>query len=145
MQQKDKITVPNKLLFEQVLDYIGKGKHVTIRVKGNSMWPFLGEGDSVLLKPFELKELSKGVIVLAKMNGQMLLHRVVKYDKTTIWLAGDHNLVLRELVNYADVVATVIGLYHGEVTVKFNQRWRRNMGQAWYLARPFRRVLKKFY
>lgn len=142
MQQIDKITLPNKFLLEQILAYVGQGKQVTIRVKGNSMWPFLKDGDSVLLKQFELKELSIGAIVLVKMNDQMLLHRVVKYDKVTIWLAGDNNLVVRELVNYADVVATVIGLYRGEVAVRFNQRWRRHLGRAWYLARPLRCVIK---
>ncbi|WP_442590776.1 S24/S26 family peptidase [Pedobacter sp. AW31-3R] len=137
--------MPNKLLLAQVLDYIGQGKYVTIRVKGNSMRPFLREGDSVLLKPFELKELCRGVIVLAKMDGQLLLHRVVEYNKTTIWLAGDHNLVVRELVEYADIVATVVGLYRGEAMVKFNQRWRGYLGQVWYLARPLRRLIKKLY
>jgi signal peptidase len=143
LQQLDKITTPNNLLFEQVVDYLGQGKDVTIRVKGNSMRPFLTEGDRVKLKPFTIGELKKGAIVLAKLNGQMVLHRVVQYNKISIWLAGDQNLVVRELVGYPDVVATVTTLYRGEAVVDLNQQWRRQLGQAWYWARPFRRVIKK--
>ena len=143
MQRKDKITMSNKLLFEQVLDYIGLGKDVTIRIKGNSMRPFLKEDDTVILKPFKLKELKKGLIVLAQLNGQMVLHRVVKYDNAKIWLAGDNNLVARELVSCADVVATVTSVNRSKTAVKLTQRWRRYLGQAWYLIRPFRRVIRK--
>src|SRR5690606_4529737 len=103
--EKDKIIVPNKFLFEQVLEYLKQGKQVTIPVKGRSMRPFLKEGDRVSLKPFDRKDLTKGIIVLAKVDDQMILHRVVRYNKETIWLAGDGNLVQHELVDYAAVKA----------------------------------------
>jgi signal peptidase len=144
LQQLDKITMPNKLLFEQVVDYLGQGKEVTIRVKGNSMRPFLKEGDRVKLKPFTIGQLKRGAIVLANLNGKMVLHRVVQYDQLTIWLAGDQNLVVRELAVYPDLVASVTTLYRGDNMVDLNQQWRRNLGQAWYWARPFRRVIKKY-
>ena len=142
-EDKDKITVPNKLLFARVLEYIQQGKNVTIRVKGGSMKPFLRDGDRVLLKSFERRELTRGIIVLAKTDDSMVLHRVVRYDSQTIWLAGDDNLVQHEIVNCTDVIATAVRLYRADREVKLDKRWRYITGQIWYWLRPFRRIARK--
>lgn len=142
--EKDKIIVPNKFLFEQVLEYLRQGKQVTIPVKGTSMRPFLREGDRVSLEPFEKKDLTGGIIVLAKTDDQMVLHRVVKYNEHQIWLAGDGNLVKHELVDYTDVVATAVRVYRDGAKININQRWRCVLGQIWYWIRPFRRIIMKF-
>lgn len=135
--------MPNKLLFEQVLEYVKQGKQVTIRVKGNSMKPWLRDGDRVLLKPFERKDLAKGIIVLANVDEQMVLHRVIKYSERVIWLAGDGNLVQREVVDHMDVVAWAVRLYRADIEIKLDQRWRCILGQIWYWARPIRRIVMK--
>lgn len=145
LRNKNKIMIPNKLLLEQVLEYIGQGRWVIISVKGKSMKPFLREGDRVLLKPFDRTELSQGVIVLAKADDQMVLHRVVRYDNTTVWLAGDGNLVQHERVNYTDVVATAVSLYRGEREVGLNQRWSCRLGHIWYRTRFFRRIMSRLF
>ncbi|KEQ28184.1 S24/S26 family peptidase [Pedobacter antarcticus] len=145
MLYKDRITIPNKLLFEQVLGYIKQGKYVTIPVKGTSMLPFLKDGNRVSLKSFHVSELTKGIIVLANVKGEMILHRVVKYDSTKIYLAGDGNVAAHEVVNYDDVVAIAHTVYRGETEVKLNQRKWRYLGQIWYLIRPVRRVARKLF
>lgn len=145
MLNKDRITIPNKLLFEQVLSYIKQGKYVTIRVKGSSMLPFLKEGNRVSLKSFHAGDLTKGIIVLANVHGQMILHRVVRFDKTKIYLAGDGNVAKHEAVNYGDVIATALSVYRGETEVKLNQRRWRYLGQIWYWMRPIRRLARKLF
>lgn len=142
--EKDKIIVPNKFLFEQVLEYLKQGKQVTIPVKGRSMKPFLKEGDRVSLKSFDRKDLTKGIIVLAKVDDQMILHRAVRYNKETIWLAGDGNLVQHELVDYTAVKAIAVNLYRDDAEIAINQRWRCVLGQIWYWIRPFRKIIMKF-
>ena len=47
--------VPNNEFFKCVLESIQAGESVKIRVKGNSMYPFLKEGNAILLSPFEAK------------------------------------------------------------------------------------------
>ena len=135
----------NHILFGYVLDYIKQGKYVKIPVKGKSMQPFLREGDTVLLRPFEKSEITKGLIVLVRMKDRMVLHRVVKYDDVQIWLAGDGNLVEHDLINFADVIATAVSLSRGRMTIKLNQRWRCQIGQMWYWTRPIRRIINKFF
>lgn len=145
MLEKHKLTLPNKFLFEQVLACLVRGKKVTIPVKGVSMMPFLAEGDKVSLNTFQKKDLAKGIIVLAKIGDEMVLHRVVWYNEASIWLAGDGNLAKHEIVNYEDVVAIAVGLQRGRAEVKLNQRWRCQLGQFWYRARPIRRIVSKLF
>ena len=145
MLSKDKYTMPNPIFFGYVLDYIKQGKCVKIPVKGKSMQPFLREGDTVLLRPFEKSEVRKGLIVLAKMKDRVVLHRVVKYDDVKIWLAGDGNLVEHDLIKYADVIASVVSLSRGHMTIQLNQRWRCYIGQMWYWTRPIRRIINKIF
>lgn len=145
MLNKDRITIPNQLLFEQVLSYIKQGKYVTIPVKGTSMLPFLKEGNRVSLKSFHAGNLTKGIIVLANVNGQMILHRVVRYDNTRIYLAGDGNVANHEVVGYGDVVAMAFCAYRGKTEVKLDQRWWRYLGRIWYWIRPIRRVARKLF
>lgn len=142
-KQKNKITVLNEVFFEQVLAYIQSGKRVTIPVKGNSMKPFLSEGDQVVLKPFESAELCQGLIVLARWGTKLVLHRVVRYNQVSIWLAGDGNLMQIEQLKYADVVATAVCLQHGNLVLKLDRRWRCMLGHLWYQSRPVRSLIQK--
>lgn len=144
MDSVNSITVPNELLFEYAMEYLKQGKSIVITVKGESMRPFLREGNRVILKPIEGKSLSEGMIVLARYEEKMLLHRVVKLDHTSVWLAGDGNLFLRERVIYSDVVAMAECLYRADREINLNLKCKRILGLTWYKARPFRRIVGKF-
>ena len=140
-----KLTLPNKLLLEQIIGHTAQGKSVRIPVKGNSMRPFLYAGDQVLLKPVEKRELQLGMIVLAHMEGAMILHRVVKFGQESLWLAGDANLAQHEELQYGHVLGRVVLLYRRNRVIQLNQQWRYKQGQLWYRARPLRRVFRKIW
>lgn len=145
MGKINSIHIANELLFEQVTEYLREGKDVTIRVKGNSMRPFLREGDKVLLMPSEGVTLSKGMIVLAKTQEAWVLHRVVQLNQQTVCLAGDANLAVHELIDYEDILAIVKSSYRGYNIVKLNNKWKYMLGLLWYQMRPFRRLMKKVF
>lgn len=131
------------MLFEQVSSFLEQGKYVTIPVKGSSMMPFLKEGDSVTLKPVVSKELTKGLIVLAELGGKVILHRVVRFERGNICLAGDGNLVTHELVSSADIMAVLVYSSRSKRITYLNQYWWRSLGLFWYWARPLRRIIRK--
>lgn len=137
--------MPNILLFKQIKKEIEQGKPVIISVKGESMRPFLKEDERVILRPFNGTELKRGVIVLAKRNNQVLLHRVVKIKNECIWLAGDANLVQHERVRFGDVLAIADSVFRNNVELKLNNRARNNLGMWWYWARPLRRIGRKLF
>lgn len=143
MRNRGKITVPNVVLFEHVLEFLKADKSVIIAVKGRSMRPFLNEGERVVLHRFRKEELRKGSIVLAKEGQAMLLHRVVKITDKKICLAGDGNLVQHEQVNLNDVLAIATHVQRDKKDSMLNSSWSRIVGLFWYWIRPLRRVVKK--
>ena len=140
-----RITLPNKLMLEQIMAHTGQGKCVRIPVAGNSMKPFLQPGDQVLLKPVEKGDLRLGMILLVDMRGAMILHRLVKFDQECIWLAGDANMVQHEELQHGCVLGQAVRLFRGDKVVKLDQLWRYKQGQLWYRLRPLRRVIKKIW
>ena len=145
MATRNEIILPNVLLFEQVLEFIQQGKSVIIAVKGGSMHPFLREGERVLLSPCNKIALRRGCIVLARKNDKVLLHRVVKINKKSVWLAGDANLVQHEVVELKDIIAIVDTLFREERDLKLTNRFRKGFGMLWYWARPVRRIVIKLF
>ena len=140
-----RVTLPNKLVLETLLEQLQQGRKVTIPMKGRSMQPFLRPGDRVTLRPFELRELRRGMIILARQDTQMLLHRVLRFDERQCWLAGDNNLVQQEAVAVADVLAIAVKINRAGQIWYLDEPWRYQLGLAWYKARPLRRVLKKLF
>jgi len=139
------IHIENDLLFEQVLSYLQQGKGVFIPIKGKSMRPFLREGDKVLLESVDHKALSRGMIVLAKMDGKWLLHRVVRLGQSHVSLTGDANVAIHEAVAYSDIKAIAIALKREGKEYNLNDKWRLFVGLVWYRMRPIRRVTTKIF
>lgn len=98
-------TFPNAWYFEQMIDSLTQGKKVKILVTGDSMRPFLVNGDVVELHVPIGKEPKRGSIVLAYYNKKYVLHRVVRRKESRIWMAGDGNLGQIEVLPEADVRA----------------------------------------
>jgi signal peptidase len=145
LQDKNSMTIPNKVLFEHVLEYIRLGKSVVIGVKGSSMKPFLREADRVVLEPLGNRHIKKGLIVLADWEGQIVLHRVVKIKGDSIYLAGDGNITQLERVKKEGVFAIAARLLDGDREVNLTANWRCYLGLFWYRVRPLRRIMMKIF
>ena len=144
-EKEAKLLLPNRVLLEQVQQYLQQGKSLRIPVKGGSMKPFLLPGDQVLLQPVEKGDLQLGLILLAKHEGSLVLHRLVRHNQDGIWLAGDANLAQHEQLNHSDVLAKAVRVYRVKLEIDLEQWWRAYLGQGWYRARPLRRILKKLF
>ena len=93
-----KLVVHNDEFFAQVLARLDEGLTATIPVKGYSMLPFIrGSKDLVVLEKAN-GEIGKDDIVLFRMNGRYIMHRVLKkeadgrYDiqGDGVWLGHEH-------------------------------------------------------
>ena len=133
--------IPNDLFFEQVKERLNAGQKVKIPVAGKSMEPFLQNGDLVVLKKFEEKDLINGKIVLAYFNNAYVLHRVVKIKKENVTLAGDGNIQQVEIITDKDILAVVVSAYRGEKELSINTL----LGQIWYKLRIVRAVYNKIF
>lgn len=122
---------------------IREGKTVVLPVRGNSMRPFIQNGnDCVELHPLP-PVLRKGDVVLARTSkGYYVLHRVTAISPDLLTLEGDGNIGLRETCRPSDVLARaewVIDAHkerHSLLDRRARIKWR-----MWYILRPLRRVL----
>ena len=137
--------ISNDLYFVEVQRMLDEGKEVRIRIKGGSMRPFIQDGDSILLQAYRGGPLQIGSNLLAKHAGKYVFHRYVGQKKGRIVLAGDGNLVLKEFIYAADIIAVASILYpqHAVQEIDLNHGWARFRGLAWYHIRLLRRIVAK--
>lgn len=130
-------------LMPEVGRLIREGKTVVLPVRGNSMRPFIQNGnDCVELHPLP-PVLRKGDVVLARTSkGYYVLHRVTAISPDLLTLEGDGNISLRETCRPSDVLARaewVIDAHkerHSLLDRRARIKWK-----MWYILRPLRRVL----
>ena len=130
-------------LMPEVGRLIREGKTVVLPVRGNSMRPFIQNGNNcVELHPLP-PVLRKGDVVLARTSkGYYVLHRVTAISPDLLTLEGDGNIGLRETCRPSDVLARaewVIDAHkerHSLLDRRARIKWK-----MWYILRPLRRVL----
>lgn len=137
--------ISNEDYFAEVQRILREGKEVRIRVKGNSMLPFIKDGDTVLLRAYQGQSLALGSNILAKDKDKFVFHRFVGKKNNQYILAGDGNLVLREYVEATDIIAIAYTLYpqDKDKMVTIDRPWPRLRGMGWYHIRLLRRVFNK--
>ncbi|WP_159730162.1 S24 family peptidase [Sphingobacterium sp. 18053] len=137
--------ISNEDYFAEVQRILREGKEVRIRVKGNSMRPFIRDGDTVLLRAYQGQSLALGSNILAKDKGKFVFHRFIGKKNDLYILAGDGNLVLREYVGATDIIAIAYIHYPqvGEDAINIDRTWARILGLGWYHTRLLRRILTK--
>lgn len=136
-------TLPNAWYFEQVMETLAQGKNVKIPVTGDSMSPFLVNGDAVELFAPVRKKPKRGSIILAYFNRKYVLHRVVRQKGGRIWMAGDGNLGQVEELTEADVCAIAYRAFRGDHSWMCDTVMCRWLGVLWFGLRPCRRIWNK--
>lgn len=82
---------------------------IKLKVKGNSMYPTLKDGDLVVIHRFNpgTHKLRPGDIVLVRAFDGVLLHRVVEIRENLVITKGDNNPLADEVSNVSDIVGIV--------------------------------------
>ena len=71
--------VDNNILLRHISDSLKNGHKAVLRIKGESMYPFLrNTRDLVVLKTPRANELKPGSIFLFQWEGRYILHRLIK-------------------------------------------------------------------
>lgn len=113
----EKVQVPNSQFFALAKQLLREGKKIEITVKGDSMRPFLFDGETVVVAPVGVDcPLRKCDIILAETStGQVMMHRIREISPAGIRMQGDGNLYQSELVCPEDVMGRVLSVVrHGK-------------------------------
>lgn len=139
------MTVPNGILLPEVEKLLNEGIVLTLKVKGNSMLPFIvGDRDSVVLAKAGLPQ--EGDMVLARLAyGQYVIHRIVHLQGDEVTLMGDGNLQGTEHCRVSDICGKVIRLHRNGRYVEVDAPFERYKAVLWQRLRPVRRYLLAAY
>lgn len=144
-EEPKKKVVPNEILLDEVKGLINQGHPVIIKVRGNSMLPFIiGDSDSVRL--IYKASYKVGDIVLAEVSkGHYVLHRIFSMSGNKVTLMGDGNIDIYEHCKIKDIVAGVEAVIHNGVEKSPYRKITETQAQVWKKMRPIRRWLLAFY
>lgn len=141
----DTVELPNEQFLKEVRALIADGHHVTLRVRGVSMRPFLEDRRDkiVLTKPQTPKV---GDAVLAEIApGKYVYHRIVTIEGDKVILRGDGNVWGTEECRLENIAASTLALIRkGKRYSPQGRAWRyySALWPKWSFAR---RVLLKLY
>ncbi len=131
--------VPNEELFSRVEEFLAAGKEVVIGTKGDSMLPFIRGGrDSVVLRKCTAPSI--GDIVLARVGGRYIMHRIISLGPDRCTMMGDGNLSGTESFGYSDLIGKVIWIVRPG-----GKRVRPGKARLWKALLPLRRYLLAMY
>lgn len=134
----NKLTLANEVILEKAASFMEEGREVVFTPLGNSMLPFIRGGkDQVTLRKMPSAEV--GDMVLVRLPGHYVLHRVIKVEGDALTLMGDGNLQGTEHCTQADVMGTVVAIHRGKRTIIPGK------GVFWRRIKPFRRIILGIY
>lgn len=137
----DKRTVANEVLLEEAAALMLEGREVTLTPLGSSMLPFIRGGkDAVRLR--KNPTVAVGDIILVRLPGRYVLHRLIRKDGDRLTLMGDGNIAGTETCTTADVLGTVTAILRGgkEIIPGDGRLWRRLLPIRRYILAIYRRL-----
>lgn len=137
----DKRTVANEVLLEEAAALMLEGREVTLTPLGSSMLPFIRGGkDAVRLR--KNPTVAVGDIILVRLPGRYVLHRLIRKDGDRLTLMGDGNIAGTETCTTADVLGTVTAIQRSgkEINPGDGRLWRRLLPIRRYILAIYRRL-----
>ena len=139
------VELPNDQFLKSIRELLTEGHTATLRVRGNSMRPFLEDRrDSIVLTA--VTHIDVGDAVLAEIApGKYVFHRIIAIDGENVTLMGDGNVRGTEHCTKADIKANATAVIRkGKEYSTTGRRWLR-YSKCWMRLRPLRRYLLAIY
>lgn len=139
------IELPNEIFLASVTELLKEGHTATLRVRGNSMRPFLEDRrDSIVLTA--VTHIEVGDPVLAEIApGRYVFHRIIAINGDNITLRGDGNVRGTEACTRAEIRANALAMIRKGKTVSTDSRRWKRYSKHWIRLTPVRRWLLAIY
>jgi len=112
-----------------ILEQLGNGKTITLRVTGKSMHPLMRQGDSIRLEKCAPGTLAIGDIITFKKDGIYLTHRVLwttkKGNRIGLITKGDNEINIDPPVSANHILGKVVAIGRANRTLRLRTpSWR---------------------
>ncbi|WP_218971548.1 signal peptidase I [Neobacillus soli] len=116
---------------------------------GNSMFPFIQQGNICRFAPFELSIIKKGDIILFHTpNGQLIAHRYYKKErmenKVQFFCKGDANLGFDQPIEYNQILGKLISVQKGRKKVSPDDQVSHLWGKMIIVFPALSFILRKY-
>ena len=105
----------NKLKI-QLLKKSFRKKEFSFRLEGNSMFPIIKNSDKITIAYVPYLNLKSGDIILFEKENKLILHRIIKKNKSSVITKGDNMVFLDKEINKKDILGKVIKLNNQKIT-----------------------------
>jgi signal peptidase I len=78
---------------------------INVRAKYNSMFPFIKNGDKIVLRKISPSDIQAGFIYAYLRDNEIIMHRFIRFENKKLLFKGDNNLTFDILVDQNDVIA----------------------------------------
>lgn len=141
-----RLLIPNEVFFEWAEQMLRQGQEIELSVKGQSMRPFLWDGEKVTVVPVQPQQTwQKGMIILAKVKGQVMMHRIFRLENGTILMKGDGNLLQTEQIHPCDVMGIAKWVHRNGKQLSLDSFSQRTASWFWRNGLIRRMGLRLFY
>jgi hypothetical protein len=125
-----------------------RGGSLRFRARGNSMRPFICDGDVLLVRPG--LETRPGDVVLCRPgDGRLLAHRVTRVDRQSrqcsMLLQGDACPWSDGLVSLDNVLGRVVAVERGARKIRLDAGLPRWLGWLWSGSSPLKRRIYRLW
>ena len=121
-----------------------QGIPVSFPIRGWSMYPFLSDGDMVTVEPLEEHIPSvNDAILYRRINGPLVLHRLMKIDHKGYYFCGDNQTEIEGPLNRSQLLGILVSYTHNGKQVQSADSSYQLLTSVWRHMRPLRPVISK--
>lgn len=133
----------NKLEFVELSkEILGKGSCLRFQAKGDSMRPFIKNGQIIQVRPAKIFEINSGDVIFCRsFNNRMIVHRVIRKqrrnDKIVLLTKGDSTSDFDEYVYPDSILGKVIAIERNNRVIRMDKGMLRVINILCVKLSPF--------
>jgi signal peptidase I len=122
-----------KVIDHLILEELGNGKEIALRVSGKSMHPIIRQGDFIRLEKCPPGALAIGDIITFKKDGNYFTHRLLwirrRGNGIRLITKGDNETNTDPPVSPSQIIAKVVAIKRGNRTFRLQTPFWRSMNR----------------
>lgn len=123
-----------------------KNRSFSCKVHGNSMIPFIFNGDVITFRKFDISKISVyDVVIFESSKGGLTVHRIVSKRNDTFMIRGDSNCQYTQMINADSIIGRLSQIKRRDKIIRINEGIYHFMGYIWVKMYPVNIVLLRIY
>ena len=111
---------------------------------GFSMWPFIRQGQRLVIKKTSVEDLAAGDVILYRLNSQLVCHRLIKKVNGKIFVRGDNSVLGHEVLTKEAILGKAIASIENGKIISLEKKGQKTINHLIIIFGPFFGVFARF-